>query len=86
MPHSPVLGVTAALSSPHALAREMVVDVEHPTAGPIPLIANPIRLSETPIEYRAAPPLLGQHTREILSGLLAMDDADIDKLARERII
>jgi len=60
--------------------------VAHPVAGPIPLIANPINLSETPIDYRAAPPLLGQHTREILRDLLAMTDGDIDALAREKIV
>ena len=86
VPCGPVNDVAQVFADPQVRHRGMRVEVAHPTAGPIPLIANPVRLSETPIEYRAAPPLLGQHTREILRELLSMGDADIDRLARERII
>jgi crotonobetainyl-CoA:carnitine CoA-transferase CaiB-like acyl-CoA transferase len=86
VPAGPINTVAEVFADPQVRHRGMRVEVSHPTAGPIPLIANPVRLSETPIEYHAAPPLLGQHTREILRGLLAMDEADIDSLVRDGII
>jgi crotonobetainyl-CoA:carnitine CoA-transferase CaiB-like acyl-CoA transferase len=86
VPCGPVNDIAQVFADPQVQARGMRVEVPHPAAGPIPLIANPIHLSATPIEYHRAPPLLGQHTREILRELLAMSDADIDGLARERII
>jgi len=86
VPCGPVNDIAQVFDDPQIRHRGMRVEVAHPTAGPIPLIANPVRLSETPIEYRTAPPLLGQHTREILRELLAMGDADIDRLARDGVI
>jgi glutaryl-CoA transferase len=60
--------------------------VPHPLAGTVPLVASPMKFSETPIEYRIPPPLLGQHTREILRDLLEIEDAVIDRLAAARVI
>ena len=64
----------------------MQISIEHPLAGAIPLVANPIRLSQTPPQYAAAPPRLGEHTRDVLTTLLKLDAATIDRLAAERII
>jgi crotonobetainyl-CoA:carnitine CoA-transferase CaiB-like acyl-CoA transferase len=86
VPSGPVNDVAQVFEDPQVRHRGMRVEVGHPVAGAIPLIANPMRLSKTPITYDRAPPLLGAHTREILSGLLAMDAAEIDRLARERVI
>ncbi|HUA52315.1 MAG TPA: CaiB/BaiF CoA-transferase family protein [Candidatus Sulfotelmatobacter sp.] len=86
VPCGPVNDVAQVFADPHVRARGMRVEVEHPVGGPIPLIRSPVRLSETPIAYDRAPPLLGAHTREILGGLLGMDAAEIERLARERII
>jgi crotonobetainyl-CoA:carnitine CoA-transferase CaiB-like acyl-CoA transferase len=86
VPCGPVNDASQVFADPQVRHRGMRVEVAHPAAGPIPLIANPINLSETPIDYRAAPPLLGQHTREILRDLLAMADGDIEALAREKVI
>ncbi|WP_409949793.1 hypothetical protein [Lautropia mirabilis] len=47
----------------------------HPEAGEVPLVASPIRLSKTPVEYRRAPPLVGEHTDEILADLGGMRQA-----------
>jgi len=58
----------------------MRIELDHPLAGRVPLTASPLRLSETPVEYRRAPPLLGQHTREVLCGLLDRDAAAVDDL------
>jgi crotonobetainyl-CoA:carnitine CoA-transferase CaiB-like acyl-CoA transferase len=67
-------------------ARGMRIDMPHPEAGSVPLVASPIRLSATPVEYRAPPPLLGQHTREVLGQLLEIDSARIDALAAAGVI
>jgi len=64
----------------------MRVEVEHPLVGALPLIASPLRLSRTPVEYRLPPPLLGQHTEEVLSGLLRMDASAIASLRRDGVI
>jgi crotonobetainyl-CoA:carnitine CoA-transferase CaiB-like acyl-CoA transferase len=78
--------VAQVFDDPQVRHRGLRVDVEHPAAGPMPVIANPVRLSETPVTYDRPPPLLGQHTREILGTLLAMDPTEIDRLARDRVI
>ena len=64
----PINNLDQVFADPHVKARDMVVEMDHPAMGnkPIKLIANPIKLSKTPPTYRKAPPLLGQHTDEIL--------------------
>lgn len=86
VPVGPINNLQQVFADPHVRDHEMVVTVEHPIAGPVPLVANPIRFSETPIRYPAAPPLLGQHSREILQGVLGVTDAQIAELARQRVI
>ncbi len=70
VPCGAVRTVGAALASPEALARGMVTEVEHPLAGPIPLIMSALKLADTPVVAPSAPPLLGEHGVEILSVLL----------------
>ncbi len=67
VPCAPINTVDRALRDPQVLARGMVVEVEHPKAGCLKLPGPPYRLSETPATVRTAPPLLGQHTDEILA-------------------
>jgi formyl-CoA transferase/CoA:oxalate CoA-transferase len=69
IPAGPINSVAQALSDPHVLAREMAVSLDHPTAGAVTMTGNPARFSATPAEMRSAPPLLGQHTDEILRSL-----------------
>ena len=61
----------------------MVVEVDHPTAEKIKLVGIPVKYSETPGTIRYSPPLLGQHTEEILSGLLGYTEAEIDALKKD---
>ena len=67
----------AALSAAETLARGMVQSVSHPLAGSVPLIGSPLKLGGTPVVEPKAPPLLGQHSTEILGGLLGYDAAMI---------
>ena len=67
-------------------AREMVVQLQHPRAGPMRTTGVPIKLTEAPGAVGSAPPLLGQHSRAILRDVLAMDDAAIDALIGQGVV
>ena len=69
IPAAPINTVEEAVNDAQALARNMIVQLEHPALGVARSIGNPIKFSETPISYRLPPPLLGEHTREVLRGL-----------------
>ncbi|OYW17014.1 MAG: CoA transferase, partial [Burkholderiales bacterium 12-64-5] len=65
---------------PQVQARGMRIELPHPTAGTVPLVGSPIKLSRTPVEYRTAPPMLGEHTGEVLGSLLGYSDDEIAAL------
>ena len=67
---APVRNFDEVFSEP-AVVSDMLVKFDHPTAGQITSLNNPIRLSETPVEMRSRPPLLGEHTDEVLGKLAA---------------
>jgi crotonobetainyl-CoA:carnitine CoA-transferase CaiB-like acyl-CoA transferase len=69
IPAAPINNVPEALSDAQTLARGLIVQVEHPALGEARSIANPIKFSNTPVSYRLPPPLLGEHTKEILQSL-----------------
>jgi crotonobetainyl-CoA:carnitine CoA-transferase CaiB-like acyl-CoA transferase len=69
IPAGPINTIEQALRDPHVLAREMAVTLAHPTVGSVSMTGNPAKFSATPAEMRSAPPLLGQHTDEILHSL-----------------
>jgi crotonobetainyl-CoA:carnitine CoA-transferase CaiB-like acyl-CoA transferase len=68
-----------AFEEPQVIARNMLVDMKHPLKEKLTVIGSPIKLSRTPVEYKKAPPMLGEHTDEILSGIL-----DAEKIAELR--
>jgi crotonobetainyl-CoA:carnitine CoA-transferase CaiB-like acyl-CoA transferase len=72
-------------NEPQVKAVEMVQEIEHPVAGNIKMTGLPFKLSDTPGEIRTPPPMLGQHTEEILTGLKYPQDV-IDELRRKRVI
>lgn len=78
VPAGPIQSVDEALAHPQVLAREMVVELEHPTEGRIRTLGSPIKLSETPTVLRTASPLHGQHTDEVLAAM----EIDVDEVAR----
>jgi crotonobetainyl-CoA:carnitine CoA-transferase CaiB-like acyl-CoA transferase len=69
IPAAPINGVPEALQDAQTSARGLIVRIEHPSLGEARSIANPIRFSHTPVSYRLPPPLLGEHSRQILEEL-----------------
>jgi crotonobetainyl-CoA:carnitine CoA-transferase CaiB-like acyl-CoA transferase len=69
IPAGPINTVAEAIEDRQTRGRSLIVQLEHPTIGTAKSIANPIRFSETPVSYRLPPPLLGEHTCQILQGL-----------------
>jgi len=78
----PINNLDQVFTDPHVLAREMVKQIPHPLAGPegVSIIASPLRLTGTPVTYRHHPPLLGEHTEEVLREVLQVDDAELERL------
>lgn len=69
VPCGPINSIDRVFDNPQVKHRQMQFDLFHPTAGKVPQVANPIKFSETKIEYQSAPPTLGQHTDEIINKL-----------------
>jgi crotonobetainyl-CoA:carnitine CoA-transferase CaiB-like acyl-CoA transferase len=86
VPCGPINDIGQAFADPQVQARGMRVDLPHPTAGTVPLVASPMRLSRTPPQYLRAPPTLGQHTDEVLAERLGYDAARIAALRAAGVI
>jgi len=85
VPCGPILTPEAALDHPHIRAREMVVEMEHPAAGTVRALGNPIKLNRTPATIRSAAPLLGADTEEILRNI-GFSDSEIETFRAKRVI
>ena len=77
VPCGPINNVAQVFADPQVAARGMRIEMDHPMAGPIPLVANPIKMSDSPVTYRNAPPRLGADTDEVLRAVLGMDESQI---------
>ena len=86
VPCGPINDIAHALADPQVAARGMRIDLPHALAGTVPLVANPIKLSETPATYERAPPLLGEHTDEVLRDRLQMSAAEIARLRAAGVV
>jgi crotonobetainyl-CoA:carnitine CoA-transferase CaiB-like acyl-CoA transferase len=82
----PINKLSEVFSDPHVQARGAVVELEHASGEKVKVIANPVRLSATPADYRVPPPLLGEHAEEVLSGLLGMSGAEIAALKEKGVV
>ena len=84
----PINSLSDVFNDPHVVSREMVMEMEHSKTGekPLQLISNPIKMNETPVSYRYAPPLLGEHTNEILKTELNYNEDQIKLLKDKKII
>jgi len=85
VPCGPVHDMLDALEDPQTLAREMVVEVEHSTLGPVKTIGLPVKFSQTPGKVRSGAPVYGEHTREVLRQH-GFDDQEIDALVKEKAV
>ena len=86
VPCGPINTIADVFADPQVRSRGTEIHMTHPTAGEIPLVASPIRLSGTPVQYRRAPPELGQDTRDVLAGLLALPDDVIGSLIEQGVV
>ncbi|MEE4574350.1 CaiB/BaiF CoA-transferase family protein [Pseudomonas alliivorans] len=77
VPCGPVNDLAQVFADPQVLARGLAIELPHTLGGRVAQVASPIRLSETPVEYRRAPPLLGEHTSEVLQALLGMSEGEV---------
>ena len=83
----PINTLDGVFADPQVQARGMVMTMPHAaTPDGVRMIANPVRLSETPVDYRSAAPMLGQHTQEVLAARLGMDDARLATLRETGVI
>jgi crotonobetainyl-CoA:carnitine CoA-transferase CaiB-like acyl-CoA transferase len=85
VPCGPINDLAQVFEDPHVQSRGLRVEVPHPLAGKVPVVASPMRFSRTPVRH-GTPPLLGEHTREVLRDVLGMRDEEIETLRRERVI
>ena len=85
VPCAPVQTIDQVFNAPQVRHREMLVEVPHPTAGPVRMAGIPVKFSATPASVRLPPPLLGQHTEEVLSSWLGMEQEEIAKLKRKGV-
>lgn len=86
LPYSPINNIRDISEDSHIRHRKMLVEVDQPGLGKVRIAGSPIRLSETPGEVYAPAPLLGQHTEEVLQGILRYSTEEIESLRREGVI
>lgn len=86
VPCGPINNMKEVFEDPQVQHRQLRVDMPHPLGGTASVVRSPLRLSETPVEYRLAPPTLGQHNEEVLKGLLGKSDAVLASLKAAGIV
>jgi len=86
VPCGPINTLDRVFANPQVRARGMQIELPHAQAAAVPLVGNPIRLSESPVGYRRAPPALGQHSAEVLADWLALDTTAVAELRQRHII
>jgi crotonobetainyl-CoA:carnitine CoA-transferase CaiB-like acyl-CoA transferase len=81
VPCGPINNMREVFENPQVRHRGMRVAIPHSAGVPCPTVASPMRFSATPVDYAVPPPLLGEHTRDVLRGVLGLDGAELDALA-----
>ncbi|MGE0699882.1 MAG: CaiB/BaiF CoA transferase family protein [Hyphomicrobiaceae bacterium] len=82
VPCGPINNLKEVFENEQVIARGLRVEIPHPTAGKVSLVRSPMRFSETPVEHKVPPPLLGQHTEEVLRDVLGRSTAEIAELRK----
>jgi crotonobetainyl-CoA:carnitine CoA-transferase CaiB-like acyl-CoA transferase len=86
VPNGPINDIAQVFEEPQVKARGVRIELPHAAGAMLPMVASPMRFSQTPLEYRRAPPLLGEHTDEVLRGLLGKSEAEVAALRAEQVI
>jgi len=86
VPCGPINDLAHVFADPQVRQRGMEIEAPHPLAGKVPMVRSPIRLSESSARSDIPPPLLGQHTAEVLKGLLRMDDDEVNALREKGVV
>ena len=86
VPCGPINDLQQVFADPQVQARGLRLDLPNALGSRTPQVASPLRLSATPVAYRSAPPLLGQHTDALLQRLLGMSDGQVAELRRAGVI
>ena len=86
VPAGKVQSMAEIAEAPHTWSREMLVELEHPTSGPLKLLGSPFKSSQSPGVVARTAPDIGQHTREVLAELLGYDDATLKVLENDGVI
>jgi crotonobetainyl-CoA:carnitine CoA-transferase CaiB-like acyl-CoA transferase len=86
VPCGPINSLDKVFADPQVQSRGMRIEMDHPLAGTVPLVANPIRMSESPVQYLRSPPTLGEHTDEVLGAWLSMGQEEVAALRGNRIV
>lgn len=86
VPAAPVNSIAEVFDDPQVQFRQLVAEVDHPTVGPLRMVGPPVEMSDSPTSVRRPPPLLGEHTREILSKDLGLDAAAIQALLDDHVV
>ena len=86
VPCGPINNMEQVFASPQIQHRGMRIEMPHAVAGTVPLVASPIRFTGEALDYVNPPPALGQHTEEVLRGILGMDDAAIERLRKAGVV
>jgi crotonobetainyl-CoA:carnitine CoA-transferase CaiB-like acyl-CoA transferase len=84
IPAAPINTVDQILSDPQVLYRNMIAETDHPLLGKIKLVGNPMKLSSIGKEKFKPPPLLGEHTKEVLTGLLGLSTEKVEKILQKQ--
>ena len=84
----PINNIDQVFADAQVVARDMRIEMNHPATGgePVSLIGSPSKMSVTEVSYRHAPPMLGQHTEEVLEELLGLDAAECNRLREQGVI
>lgn len=86
VPCGPINTIADVFEDPQVKARGMQIRMNHAARDDVALVASPIRMSDTPVQYRHAPPLLGQHTREVLGHILDLKEETMDRLFEQGVL
>ncbi|WP_284507627.1 CoA transferase [Caballeronia sp. AZ7_KS35] len=86
VPCGPINDIAQTFAHPQVQHRGMRVDLPHPLADSVPTVANPIRMSRSPLSYQSAPPTLGQHTDDVLTSLCGIEPVELEALRKRGIV